>query len=337
MDQNKVIIIADDNGNVIQKYSSNPELGYVKLQQIREVFIADGYLHKITLSNTFSAKFEDLKSLGLENIKTIPGKIIIIESLEPFKKTNPEIDYKYAGQTGIVCCQNGLPIYRKTVYVNDANADDVLLEVNNISEIELKINEHFMQLNLSGNFQLLLNETLQLLKLNVKSQLIFFYAGLAAQEMQVNTAKFLYKEALNLSDGIDLYGGGPTRLFTLNNLSNLLFDLEEYQECKSNCQEFIRVSELFNNNPASINNYIVNNHYLFATSVFNLHRNFDVYADASMVGLLMRSKAVNELMSAKKAILRAIELTPIVKGEGYFLSDYNDVLIKISKLIINLS
>jgi hypothetical protein len=336
MEQNKVFIIADDNGNVIQKYSSNPEFGYVKLQQVREIFIADGCLHKTTLSNTLSAKFEDFKSLGLENFKTLPGKILIIESLEPFRKTNPERDYKYAGETGIVCCQNGLPIYRKTVYVNDVTADDVLLEVNNISEIELKINEHFMQLNLSGNFQLLLNETLQLLKLNVKSQLIFFYAGLAAQEMQVNSAKFLYKGALNSSDGIELYGGGPTRLFTLNNLSNLLFDLEEYQECKSNCQEFIRVSELFNN-PASINNYIVNNHYLFATSVFNLYRNFDVYADASMLGLLKRSKAVNELMSAKKAIITAIELTPITKGNDYFLSDYNDVLNKLNKLIINLS
>ena len=83
--------------------------------------------------------------------------------------------------------------------------------------------------------------------------------------------------------------------------------------------------------------YIVNNHYLYATSVFNVHRNFDISTTVNMLGLIMKSKAINELISAKKAILTAIELTPIIRGDDYFLNDYNDILNKLNKSIINLS
>jgi len=57
----------------------------------------------------------------------------------------------------------------------------------------------------------------------------------------------------------------------------------------------------------------------------------------SMNGMLKKFTVINELVSAKKSILNAIELTPITKDNDYFLSDYNDVLHKLNKLIINLS
>ncbi len=338
MEKTNVNIIADDLGNIIRLSSNNPEFGHVKLEQERIIFGNNDSVKPANLSTLIYGKVEDLKEMGLATTTTLSGKIVIKEQTTPFNKNNPDRDLKIAGDTEIICSSgsHGEFIYRKTFYVNDTSTEDVLLEVYNITDIEHAINEHFMHLVLCGNFQSLLNASMKLLESNIKSQLIFFYAGLAAQEMGVNSAKVFYKEALDLPDSLDLYGGGPTRLLILNNLSNLLFDLGDYQECKSNCQEFIRLSESYNN-PATINKYIVNNHYLFATSVFNLHRNFDVYTTVNMLGLLMKSKAINELISAKKAILKSIELTPFVKGDDYFLSDYNDVLHKLNKLIINLS
>jgi hypothetical protein len=134
--QSKVNIIADDMGNVIRQSSTNSEFAHVRLQQERVTFGNTGWVKKSSLSTLLHGKLEDLQSLGLENMKSLPGKIIIKESLEPFSNTDPERDYKYAGDTGIVCCQDGQPIYRKTFYVSDTTAEDVLVAHTNGQDIK---------------------------------------------------------------------------------------------------------------------------------------------------------------------------------------------------------
>jgi hypothetical protein len=74
---------------------------------------------------------ENLTSYAKNLGKTLPGKIIAIESLEPFNNSNPDRDLKYAGDTGIICCQDGQPIYRKTEYTYDVEAQDILVEHTN--------------------------------------------------------------------------------------------------------------------------------------------------------------------------------------------------------------
>ena len=134
--QSKVNIIADDMGNVIRQSSTNSEFGHVRLQQERVTFGNTGWVKKSVLSTLLHGKLEDLQSLGLENVKSLPGKIVIKESLEPFNNTDPERDYKYAGDTGIICCQDGQPIYRKTFYVSDTTAEDVLVAHTNGQDIK---------------------------------------------------------------------------------------------------------------------------------------------------------------------------------------------------------
>ena len=134
--QTKLNIIADDMGNVIRQSSTNSEFGHVRLQQERVTFGNTGWVKKSVLSTLLHGKLEDLQSLGLENIKSLPGKIVIKESLEPFNNTDPDRDYKYAGDTGIICCQDGQPIYRKTFYVSDTTAEDVLVAHTNGQDIK---------------------------------------------------------------------------------------------------------------------------------------------------------------------------------------------------------
>ena len=134
--QSKVNIIADDMGNVIRQSSTSSEYGYVRLQQDRVTFGNGGWVKKSNISTLLHGKLEDLQSIGLESMTTLPGKIIIKEQFDAFSTNDPDRDLKYAGDTGIICCVDGEPIYRKTFFVADATAEDVLLAHNNGAAIK---------------------------------------------------------------------------------------------------------------------------------------------------------------------------------------------------------
>tara|TARA_R110000764_G_scaffold54201_1_gene118090 strand:- start:2285 stop:2845 length:561 start_codon:yes stop_codon:yes gene_type:complete len=134
--QSKVNIQADDMGNVVRQSNSNPEFGHVRLIQTRVTFGNGGWVKKSNISTLLHGKVEDLKELGLETMESIPGKIVIKEQLEPFSKNNSDRDYKKAGDTGIICCVDGQPIYRKTFFVTDVTAEDVLIAHNNSQDIK---------------------------------------------------------------------------------------------------------------------------------------------------------------------------------------------------------
>ncbi len=129
--QNKVQINPDEMGNVIRVSKNNPEFGHIRLTQERVSFGNTGWVNRKQLSTLLHGKVEDLREMGLQNMKELTGKIVVTESLEPFNKANPDRDLKIAGDTGIICCQDGQPIYRKTTYVSDVNAEDVLVAHNN--------------------------------------------------------------------------------------------------------------------------------------------------------------------------------------------------------------
>lgn len=129
--QSKVNIIADDMGNVIRQSNNNSEYAYIRLQQDRVTFGNNGWVKKSNVSTLLHGKLEDLQSLNFKAEDTLAGKIIIKESLEPFSSNDPDRDLKRAGDTGIICCVDGQPIYRKTFFVADATAEDVLIAHNN--------------------------------------------------------------------------------------------------------------------------------------------------------------------------------------------------------------
>jgi hypothetical protein len=134
--QSKVNILADDMGNVVRQSNSNSEFGYVRLQQTRVTFGNTGWVKKSNISTLLHGKLEDLNEMGLETMGTLPGKIVIKEQLEPFNAKDGDRDYKMAGDTGVVCCVDGEPIYRKTFFVADATAQDVLIAHNNSQAIK---------------------------------------------------------------------------------------------------------------------------------------------------------------------------------------------------------
>ena len=86
--QSKVNIVADDMGNVIRQSSTSSEYGFVRLQQDRVTFGNNGWVKKSNISTLLHGKLEDLQSLGLDTMATIPGRIVIKEQLTPFNQNN---------------------------------------------------------------------------------------------------------------------------------------------------------------------------------------------------------------------------------------------------------
>lgn len=133
--QNQVNIIADDMGNVVRQSSSNSEYGYVRLTQKRVSFGTGGWVKSSNVSTLIHGKLEDLQEMDFKANETLTGKIVIREQLEPFSSNDPDRDYKYAGDTGIICCVDGQPIYRKTFFVPNVTAEDTLLAHTNGADI----------------------------------------------------------------------------------------------------------------------------------------------------------------------------------------------------------
>lgn len=131
----KVVVVADPvTGAVINK-SSNPEYGYVKIAQTRTVVNDNGFLKKTVLTTLIQAPVAILQEMGYYAGQTLEGRIIVKESLTPFNKKDPSRDLKIAGKSGIICTLNGNPIYRKTVYSQAANAEDITIQHDNVEEL----------------------------------------------------------------------------------------------------------------------------------------------------------------------------------------------------------
>lgn len=132
--QNKVQIIADELGNVIRVSQNNEEYGYVRLSQ-DSFQVNNGFMQRKNVTTLLHGKIEDLREMGIQNMKELPGKIVVKEQLVPFDANNPDRDLKIAGSTGIICAVHGEPIYRKTMFTSDVTAEDVLLDHTNGDDI----------------------------------------------------------------------------------------------------------------------------------------------------------------------------------------------------------
>ena len=127
MSDNKVTVVADDNGNVIRQ-SKNPEIGYVRVTQDAVSYSATGWLQRKTRSALILGNIEDLKELKFKKGQKLDGKIVVRESTEPFNSEDPDRDLKIAGSTGIICAtKDGEPIYRTTFYDVTGMQEDTMI------------------------------------------------------------------------------------------------------------------------------------------------------------------------------------------------------------------
>lgn len=141
----KVKVQADELGNVITP-TSNPEIGYIKLEQKSNI-INGNWIKNQRKTCLIFGKFEELQDFGFKKDDELDGNIIIEESFIPFNENNAEKEMKMAGSTGIPCLLDGQPIYRRQRYTTNLNETDILIQHNNVAEIKEAI-EANKELNL---------------------------------------------------------------------------------------------------------------------------------------------------------------------------------------------
>lgn len=134
MKDSKVRVTALKDGSVVNA-NANGNLGYVRVEQERYFCNRKGFLKKSIVSALLLGEFETLKSMGFFDNQELQGKIVVKESLEPFNLQNPDKDYKFAGTTNVVCCQDGQPIYRRAFYNMDGSDTDEFVAHNNFEAI----------------------------------------------------------------------------------------------------------------------------------------------------------------------------------------------------------
>lgn len=131
----KVVVTADKNGNVIGVSENNPEYGYVRVEQTGSFINDQGWLRVSRRSALIKGLVKDLVETGFTEGQELEGKIIVVESLNPFNAENPDRDLKIAGETGVVCRIDDQPIYRQSFYTTNPNNQDQLIMHNNGDEI----------------------------------------------------------------------------------------------------------------------------------------------------------------------------------------------------------
>jgi hypothetical protein len=134
--ESKVKVTGDELGNVIHQSSNNPEYGYVRVEQVRTMFDDNSFLRRKVVSALIIGYMEDLKEEKYYAGQELPGKVIVIESLNPSNKNDLTKNLKVAGNTGVVCALNGQSIYRKSIYSIANNAADELIKHDNVDEIK---------------------------------------------------------------------------------------------------------------------------------------------------------------------------------------------------------
>jgi hypothetical protein len=128
----KVKVLANEAGSTVIVSENNPEYGHISVCQEKAQFDEKTSFVKIKITYALVAgKVEDLRKLGWTANKELPGKIVIKESLTPFNTKEPERDYKYAGDSGIICTVNDQPIYRKLFYSPSEESKDVFVAHDN--------------------------------------------------------------------------------------------------------------------------------------------------------------------------------------------------------------
>jgi hypothetical protein len=133
----KVKVTANEAGDVVIASKENATYGHIRVEQKRTVISDKGWVKVKHISALLHGTVAELESLEYSDGQMLPGKIVIKESLIPFNASNPEGDYKIAGKTGIVCCVDGQPIYRKTFYNPSGNDQDETMSHDNSDAIRL--------------------------------------------------------------------------------------------------------------------------------------------------------------------------------------------------------
>jgi hypothetical protein len=155
MNKNQVTIVPNENGAKIRISKNNSDYGHVLLKQEKTIIGSNGWVKTTRLHALLHGEVDDLQTIGIKKMKYLPGQIIVKESTTPFNEKNPDMDLKFAGKSGVICCKDGEPIYRRALYdasmtetdefISHTNGDDIRTANQENTEKALKANTDFLE------------------------------------------------------------------------------------------------------------------------------------------------------------------------------------------------
>lgn len=131
MNTSKVKIKAhSESGEIVTQNPNKPDFGSIRVDQEITSF-EGGFLNRQNRVAFIGGRMEDLQSLGYKEGTTLPGKIVVIETLEPqYTGHSPKIN----PETGEELTQSGQAIYRDTKYTENQNVSDQLLSHDTVEQ-----------------------------------------------------------------------------------------------------------------------------------------------------------------------------------------------------------
>jgi hypothetical protein len=129
-----VTIRPDDQGRVV-RISSNPEYGFIVLEQKINEFNENGWATEKTRTALVKGTVAHLEKMGWTADKKLTGRITVQES-HTSNNNEPDRELKYAGDTGVICRVGDQPIYRKTFWDVKGKYDDTFIQHDNQDEIK---------------------------------------------------------------------------------------------------------------------------------------------------------------------------------------------------------
>lgn len=124
-------------GAIVTASTKNPQYGYVRVTQTKNVITPEGWVRLEKRSALLKGETEQLMEVfgGMKPGSEINGNLVIQERLDPFGEDKTR-DLKVVPDTGGVTCKvDGKPIYRRTLFMLEDDVADELIAHNNQEEI----------------------------------------------------------------------------------------------------------------------------------------------------------------------------------------------------------
>ena len=127
---NKVVVVAHpQTGLVVTRNESNPEYGTLRLDQVSRT-ITNNFINESRRTVFIRGNYDLLVSLGYKANQKLAGKIIKLESFNPFyiKSDGTPQEPKINPTTQEVILKDGKPVYLEFQYVEDESTPDQWVE-----------------------------------------------------------------------------------------------------------------------------------------------------------------------------------------------------------------
>lgn len=131
-----VTVTANPLTGEVVRTTRNPELSQVRVEET-VITYSKGFRKPSKRSALITGATVEMQTAYFANQK-LSGKIIVMESLVPFRSENITKDLKIAGNTGIICTFDDQPIFRTTEFTDDLDARDILIAHNNTELIKVE-------------------------------------------------------------------------------------------------------------------------------------------------------------------------------------------------------